>query len=118
MPFCQKCGAQVPAAADFCPSCGSQPVRPEGEGDWPFGNPACPAQPAAWKQPTWHALDFAPRGPLRFHYSFQASGQGRAARFTVRAEGDPDCSGKRQAWELTGAEQGPGFVISAVKEAH
>lgn len=23
MPFCQKCGAQVPAGAGFCPSCGS-----------------------------------------------------------------------------------------------
>lgn len=76
----------------------------------------CAPDPKLWDVPTWKALAFAPQEPLRFHYSFHASGQGRDARFVLRAEGDPECSGQKQVWELTGQSTGGQFVVSDVEK--
>lgn len=78
----------------------------------------CASQPADWKSATWKALHFAPRGPLRFRYSFESGGQGKAAHFTARAEGDPDCNGQPKRWELTGSSEGGRFVVTEPRPAN
>jgi len=74
----------------------------------------CAAAAKDWLAPTWKALRFAPKGPLRFRYSFESSGKGKQARFTARAEGDPDCNGNRQVWEVTGQPEGGRFTVADV----
>lgn len=72
----------------------------------------CAPDPKLWANPTWKALGFSPAEPLRFHYSFQSTGKGREASFVIRAEGDPDCSGQKQVWEVNGQSTGGKFVVS------
>lgn len=55
MPSCPRCGAELPAAARFCPACG-RPVEPE------FGPPAPPPTGSIWsglQLPAWLTTDWA-----------------------------------------------------------
>jgi Tfp pilus assembly protein PilE len=48
---------------------------------------------AAWKAPTWMALNFSMSDPFYYSYRFDAAGTKGAALFSAWAFGDLDCNG-------------------------
>ena len=58
----------------------------------------CTPNRAAWQQPTWKALGFEVTEPSRYHLSFETT----LPLVTLRASGDPLCSGQTDTWELNG----------------
>ena len=57
---------------------------------------------AAWKHPSWHALNFALSDPHFYSYEFVSAGRDAGATFTARAIGDLDCDGVFSTFERVG----------------
>jgi|GEM_PF-5300860 len=75
-------------------------------------NHQCPLNPSDWAGATWQALDFQAYGPTRYRFSFLPKHSGKKASFTLRAEGDPACTGKREVWEVKGTRKGDHFELT------
>lgn len=58
----------------------------------------CPPDPAAWS--AWDTLGFSIDEPTAFHYSIATDPARQTV--TLRAEGDPGCTGTKQVFETTG----------------
>ncbi len=63
---------------------------------------ACPPNPKDFEHASWEALGVHPEGKVRYHYTLTTSGVGPAATFVLRAEGDPQCKGVKDIWEVKG----------------
>jgi hypothetical protein len=70
----------------------------------------CNDDPTTWQPATWAALNFTVTGPHVYRYEFVSSGTGKAATFTARAVGDPDCDQRLDFVELTGTIKKNGKV--------
>ena len=62
----------------------------------------CAPDAKAWEHPTWKAIMFSVMDPARYHYSLEVKGKA----LTLRAKGDPTCTGKEEIWETKGTIQG------------
>ena len=62
-------------------------------------NGRCVADPAAWQQPVWQALDFEVDEPALFQYAYHSDGK----TFEARAVGDLDCDGVAITYVLSGS---------------
>ncbi|MBU0552539.1 hypothetical protein KJ940_13780, partial [Myxococcota bacterium] len=71
---------------------------------------AAPRAEIAWDHPTWQALSFKPIGPHYFAYSFESSGQGVGATFTLRATADLDCDGVPSTFEYKALVDNPNAI--------
>ena len=63
---------------------------------------ACPPNPKDFEHASWEALGVHPEGKVRYHYTLTTSGVGPAATLVLRAEGDPQCKGVKDIWEVKG----------------
>ena len=66
------------------------------------GDRRCDVNPKHWQHPTWRALNFRPRRPHYYRYSFKSSGSGAKAKFTITAEADQNCNGAVSVLKVTG----------------
>ena len=62
------------------------------------GCPDWPVAMTAWKDLMW-----TPEDGVRYHYSITRTSK---TTLVLRAEGDPACEGKAEAWEVTATVQG------------
>ena len=78
----------------------------------PGGQPTAymPA-PDTFEDPVFEQLGFKPSEPLRFQYTFTATGTDSGALFTARAIGDLNCDGVLSTFERTGHVASGGSVV-------
>jgi type II secretory pathway pseudopilin PulG len=67
-----------------------------------------------WEHPTWRALAFAMATRHRYRYRFTSRGQGDRATFTVEAEGDLNCDGRRSHYQRVARVEGGKVVVDPV----
>jgi prepilin-type N-terminal cleavage/methylation domain-containing protein len=65
-------------------------------------NPTDFSTPETFGHESWQSLQFGVSKPFLFSYTFLAQGQGQAATFSARAEGDLDCDGANSLFEQSG----------------
>lgn len=81
--------AVTPAAASCCEAT----IDQDGDG-------RCDANPKAFDQPTWEALNFGLAAPHLYQYQFRSSGALSSANATMSAFGDQDCNGRQATFHL------------------
>ncbi len=62
----------------------------------------CVSSPEAFKHLSWHKLGFSLSDPHFYWYEFQSDGDGIAAQFTARAQGNLDCDEVYSTFERVG----------------
>ncbi len=62
----------------------------------------CMPDQTTWNNESWAALNFSVDDPYYFQYEFTSSGTEKNAKFTARAIGDIDCSGRKSVFERSG----------------
>jgi hypothetical protein len=72
----------------------------------------CKPDPSAFADESWAALSFSLDDPHLFQYELVASGTGGGAKFTVRAVGDPGCTGHKMIFQRSGHVNDDGSVAS------
>jgi type IV pilus assembly protein PilA len=73
-----------------------------------------PANPSAWRAPTWQALGFQPGGPHYYQYRFLHEGP----RFAVEARADLDCNGVFSSYRRSGGVDGGEFQAGPLEVDH
>jgi hypothetical protein len=74
----------------------------------------CPADPAAWRDPVWQALEFSIPEAGLYRYSYESDG----TTFTARAVGDTDCDTTMATFTLTGSSDGTIELTQPPKGSH
>lgn len=72
----------------------------------------CRADATTFAHATWKAIGWVTDTRLRYGYELSSKGKGLAATFLIRASGDPQCKGKQDTWEVTGAIKDGVLVVT------